>query len=160
MKRAELLESLSNSRYAVLEHFDLPPQDRTKTYAPGKWTVRQILAHLADMELVWLYRVSRGLAEPGRAVEAIDGDRWALGLDYASRPILINKELFHSARSQILYYIEALPESRLQQQVYHPEVGTVTVWELLEMLAGHTEHHLAQIDKARSTGMASALGAL
>jgi uncharacterized damage-inducible protein DinB len=158
MKRAELLESLSNSRYAVLEHFDLPPQDRTKTYAPGKWTVRQILAHLADMELVWLYRVSRGLAEPGHAVEEIDGDLWAIGLDYANRPILINKELFHSARSQILYYIEALPESHVQQQVRYPKEGLMTVWEMLERLAAHTDHHLAQIDTARSTGLASALG--
>ena len=152
MKRAQLLESLSRSRYEALSHFDLPPQDRDKTYAPGKWTVRQLLAHLADIELVWLYRISKALAEPGCAIDAVDGDAWAVELDYANRPILINKELFHSARSQVLYFIEALPEEHLHRRTRHPEYGELTVWEMLERLAEHTEHHLAQIATARSGG--------
>ncbi len=104
MPLVAMRESLRNSRDAVLAQFDAPAADLAKSYGPGKWTVHQILLHLADGEAVLLWRVCRAIAESGSTVEGFDQDAWVARLDYANRPLAPYKELFIYAVMEIVSY--------------------------------------------------------
>jgi len=149
MSRSEILASLRNSREAAIAAFNGPYADWNKAYAPGKWTIRQILVHLADVELVHLWRYSRALAEPGSPVYAFDHNGWVSKLRYDERPITVCRDLFTGIRDQILYFVETMPESTLENTVNHSENGLITASRILSYLCYHTDHHLEQIRFAR-----------
>jgi uncharacterized damage-inducible protein DinB len=149
MNRIELIDSFSRSRDAVLEQFEAPPDDLGKAYAPGKWTVQELLVHLTDCEYIYLWRFCRGLAESGSRVEGFDQDAWARELNYASRPLPICRELFLAARNQLIYLLEAHEDDALDRQFLHSEVGMMSVRKGISGFARHTEHHLEQIVAAR-----------
>ncbi|MCC6486136.1 MAG: DinB family protein [Candidatus Hydrogenedentes bacterium] len=148
MTREELIESLTQSRDAVLEQFDTPVSGLGKAYAPGKWTVRQLLVHLTDCEIVYLWRACRGLAEPGSHVHGFDQDAWAKELNYSSRPLPLCRDLFLAARNQLIYLLEAHEDGALERTFHHSEAGILTLRKGLTGFAGHTEHHLEQIRAA------------
>lgn len=149
MDRIQLIESFTRSRDAILEQFDTADADLAKAYAPGKWTVRNLLIHLADCEFIYLWRVCRGLAEPGSRVEAFDQDAWARELNYASRPLPGCRELFEAARNQLIYLLEAHEDGALDRQFHHSEAGIMTIRKGLSGFARHSDHHLEQILAAR-----------
>lgn len=144
----EILPLLRTTRDQVLQRYDTPESDLIKTYAPGKWNVRQLLVHLADCEFVYLWRLCRGLAEPGSGVYGFDQDAWQRALSYMERPLPLCRDLFLVARTQTIYYAETMPESALEQTIRHSEAGTMSVGRVLAYLAAHTRHHLEQIDAA------------
>src|SRR5579863_2674607 len=61
------------------------PERADKSPAPGKWSIRQIVAHLADCELVFAHRMRQVLAEENPTLVAFDQEAWARNLDYARR---------------------------------------------------------------------------
>jgi len=146
--RDEILTVLRTTRDRLLQRYDTPESDLAKSYAPGKWTVRQILVHLADCEFVYLWRLCRALAEPGSGVHGFDQDAWQDALHYAERPLPMCRDLFLVARSQVIYYAETMPDSAFEQTIRHSEAGTLSVGRVLGYLAAHTQHHLEQIDAA------------
>ena len=149
MNRNEVLASLRRSREATIAAYNGPYGDLEKTYAPGKWTIRQMLVHVADVELVHLWRYSRALAEPGSKVHAFDHDGWVVKLNYDQRPITLCRSLFAANRDQILYYLETMPEGTFENTVDHSENGVIPVSRILNYLVYHTDHHLEQIQFAR-----------
>ncbi len=150
MNRIELVDSFTRSRDAVLEQFEAPANDLTKAYGAGKWSVREILVHLTDCEVVYLWRLCRGLAEPGSRIEGFDQDAWARELDYAARPLPICRDLFLAARNQLIYLLETHEDEALERQFEHSEAGLMTVRKGISGFARHTEHHLEQISAARA----------
>ena len=149
MNRDELIESFTRSRDAVIEQFEAPKSELSQSYAPGKWTVRELLVHLTDCEVAYLWRLCRGLAEPGSRVEAFDQDAWARELNYTSRPLPICRDLFLAARNHLIYLLEAHEDGALDHQFHHSEAGVLTLRKGISGFAQHTEHHLEQIAAAR-----------
>jgi len=149
MTRDELIASFVRSRDAVLAQFDAATPDLCKSYAPGKWTVQQLLVHLADCEMVYLWRTCRALAEPGSSCAGFDQDAWANELNYVSRPLTISRDLFFGARNQLVYFLESHEDGALERRFVHSEVGVLTLRKGLTGFARHTEHHLDQIGAAR-----------
>jgi uncharacterized damage-inducible protein DinB len=143
--RASLMQSAADT--AAL--FDASDADLAKTYGPGKWSIRQILVHLADAEFVYLWRVSRAIAETGSPVEGFNQDLWAERLRYDQRSLLVSKALFESSRSQLLEYVGVVTEAELHHTVQHSEHGPIPLWTLLQGHAAHCEHHLDQIEAAQ-----------
>lgn len=150
MDRKVVIAGLTETRALVLEQFGAAPRELEKSYGPGKWTVKQILAHLADAELVFLWRLVRAACEPGANVEAYDQDRLAAGLSYATRPLAFEQDLFQSTRQLLIHYVEKLPEQSLLQECVHPERGRVMAIRWAERAIDHTAHHLTQIEAARA----------
>lgn len=148
MTREELLESFRKSKERVLACFDLGGAAMTKSYAPGKWCVREIIIHLADVEMVYLWRLLRGLAERGSRVEAMNPDAWAEDLRYKERPLDLSRAMFAAARDEVLYFVETMKPEAFDYDIDHSERGLMRVGELLDYLAEHTGHHLEQIDAA------------
>lgn len=149
MNRYDLLTHLKLSRDAAVAAFDGPQSEWDKTYAPGKWTIRQMLVHMADVELVHLWRLSRAWAEPGSPVYAFDQDGWVGALRYGERPLDVCRDMFLGIRNQIVWYVETQPDASFDNTVHHSEAGIVPVTRILNYLVYHTEHHLEQIRFAR-----------
>lgn len=144
----QLLRALSVSMEETLAYFDLADEDLEKTYAPGKWTVRQLLHHLADAETVLYERIRRGIARPGQVVYGFDQDAWAQNLHYADRELSVDHAIYLAIRGGVMALATAYYESAGQQQYVHSETGLRTVKEEFDKVAWHNEHHLQQIRQA------------
>jgi hypothetical protein len=118
--------------------------------APGKWSAAQILAHLADCEIVFAFRLRQTLAEDGPLIQPFDQDKWASTYTGVSAAQAL--AVFKAIRGWNLRLIAlALPEAA-DRPVTHPERGTMTFLTLVETMAGHDLNHLAQLEKIKATG--------
>ena len=113
------------------------------SYAPGKWTARQILLHLAHVEMIDGVRLRMALAEPGYVVQPFTPDAWVHVESPASGPTVVAE--FHAMRRMNLGLWRAVPPDRWRAPFAHPECGTMTLEDLASICAGHELHHLAQL---------------
>ncbi len=119
--------------------------------APGKWSVRQIVAHLADAELVGAHRFRQVVAEANPTLIAFDQDAWTRNLDYARRKPKQSLETFRRIRAENYELLKGLPEEAFERTGNHSENGAVTLRRLLEGYAGHAESHARQLQDLRET---------
>jgi hypothetical protein len=111
MNRNEIVKELEADRDRVARQFAAPAADLGKTYGAGKWTVREILAHVSDCEFINLWRFLRAVAEPDSNVEVFEENDWAKRLDYAARPAEVSRDLFLTSRNTIIHYVKTLRHS-------------------------------------------------
>jgi uncharacterized damage-inducible protein DinB len=131
-KLQELTGSLSQ------EQIDAAP-------APGKWSIREIVAHLADCELVFAFRLRQTLAVDHAVIQPFDQSAWAErygAYDFASA-----LGMFVAARNWNLKLLGTVSEADQHKPTTHPERGTMIFWTLVETMAGHDINHLEQIEK-------------
>ncbi len=117
--------------------------------APGKWSARQIVAHLADSELVSAHRFRQVIAEENPTLVAYSQDAWAASLDYARRKPKQSLESFRRLRSENYELLKGLPEAAFARTGTHTENGSTTLRALLEDAAGHAEAHARQLQALR-----------
>jgi hypothetical protein len=117
--------------------------------APGKWSIRQIAAHVSDSEIAAAFRFRRIIAEDNPTLEAFDGDAWAGRLDYANRKPSQSLETFRRIRHENYELLRGLDASAFARTGNHTERGAVTLLDLLKMLAEHPENHARQIRSVR-----------
>ena len=117
---------------------------------PGKWSVRQILCHVADAEIVGAARFRRLIAEDDPALVAYDQDAWARNLDYGRRRIAQALETFRHMRAESHELLKNLPEEAFARQGTHSERGRVSLLDMLRVYACHAEQHAEQIRAVRS----------
>ena len=121
------------------------PAQFERTYAPGKWTARQILIHLAQTELALGTRARMALTTPNYAAQAFNQDDWI-----ARETTLSGKEALDAFLALVTMnreFFGALSAADLATTLSHPEYGALTVDWILNQLAGHQIHHLAQIEQ-------------
>ncbi len=117
--------------------------------APGKWSARQIVAHLADSELVAAHRFRQIVAEDNPTLVAYDQDAWTANLDYARRKPKQSLETFRRLRSENYELLKGLPASAFERAGNHTRNGRVTLLGLLEEDASHAESHARQLQALR-----------
>ena len=139
---------LEAARDRTLAYFDLDEAQLALTYAPGKWSVRCLLHHLADSETVLYDRIRRTISEPRQVLWAFDQDRWATGLDYWSMPLDLSRRIFEAVRAGVIYQARMHYEPRGHLEYVHSETGVRTLKDEFDKVAWHNEHHLAQIETA------------
>lgn len=144
----DIIGRLGRTRDQTLRYFDLGDEDLSRTYAPGKWTVRFILHHLADAEAVLSERIRRTLSEPRQVLWAFDQDAWASGLDYSQMPLDLSRGIYEATRAGIIHLTSQYYETSERRQFVHSETGVRTLKQEFEKVAEHNEHHLAQIEAA------------
>jgi hypothetical protein len=121
------------------------PEKENTAPAPGKWSPAQIIAHLADCELVFAFRLRQTLAEDAPMIQPFDQDKWAR--TYLGVPAKQALEVFTAMRGWNLRLIGlALPDSG-NRPVTHPERGAMTFLTIVETMAGHDLNHLEQLKK-------------
>src|SRR5438093_8726316 len=118
--------------------------------APGKWTIRQIMAHLADSELVGAHRLRLVIAEDNPTLTAFDQDAWTQNLDYARRKPTQSLDTFRRLRAENYELLKDLPESAFDRTGNHSETGPKTLRNLLTHFADHAETHARQLQEIRT----------
>ena len=118
--------------------------------APGKWSPRQILAHLADVESVQCVRVMGMLASENPELVAFDADEWAAAGRYASRDAGASAAASAAARSRLVELARSLDDAALSRPGTHPRCGAFTVGSWLEFIVWHDENHLGQLRESLS----------
>jgi hypothetical protein len=119
------------------------------TTAPEKWSIRQIIAHLADSELVGAQRFRQVIAEDKPTLTAFDQNAWARNLDYARRLPKQSLETFRRVRAENHELLKGVPESAFERTGMHTERGPLTLRQLLDGYAGHAESHGRQMQAIR-----------
>jgi hypothetical protein len=113
--------------------------------APDKWTIQEILMHIADSEANSYVRCRRFIAEPGKDVMAYDEMGWARQLDYHARDPQDALELFRWLRQSTHRLIQTLPGETWENTVFHPENGSMTLDDWLDVYERHIPDHLEQM---------------
>ncbi len=146
----EIITHLNNTRDITLSYFGLSADDLEKTYAPGKWTVKQVLVHLADAESVLHERIKRIIAEPGQVIWAFDQDMWCRNLDYENFPLEVSKDLYMANRQSVIFLAQKFYKDSINKTFVHSQTGVRTLKEEFDKVALHNSEHIHQINKAIS----------
>jgi len=120
----------------------------SRTPEPGKWSVREVVCHLADSELTFAFRIRQSLAEDHHTIQPFDQDRWAV--TYASYDLPHALATFDTVRRWNLKLVRSLPPEAFEKPVTHPERGRMTFRTLIETMAGHDLNHIRQIEQLRA----------
>lgn len=116
---------------------------------PEKWTIRQILWHLADSEIAGAMRFRQVIAEDDPVLQAYDQDAWAARLGYEKRKFSPAIELFRRLRLENHALLSSLPPEAFTRTGRHTESGPVTLLDLLRLYTEHVESHTRQILELR-----------
>jgi DinB superfamily len=135
--------SLTPGRLAELVK-DLDSGRLTQSPAPGKWSIRDILCHLADTEIAFAFRLRQALAEPNHVIQPFDQDRWAG--TYALFDAASALAVFTSLRDWNCKLIATVPAEAYEKPLTHPERGEMKFRTLVETMGGHDLNHLKQIE--------------
>jgi hypothetical protein len=117
--------------------------------APGKWSARDIVHHLADSEMTSAIRLRRLLAEPQPVIQGYDQDEFARRLHY-DRPIQASLLAFSAAREATADILDRLSDAEWAREGTHSESGRYTLERWLEIYAEHAHNHAEQIRRARA----------
>ena len=148
MSPDQLIERLKATMNQTMAFFELEESKLDLRYGPDKWTVRELLHHLADAETVMYERIRRTISKPGQLLWGFAQDDWAEKLEYDQFPLIINKHVYHSVRQAIIYLAEKHYETSPGLSYTHSRTGTRTLAEAFEKVAWHNQMHLDHIQQA------------
>jgi hypothetical protein len=117
---------------------------------PGKWSMAQVLAHLADSDLVWGWRLRLIVAQDRPPLTGYDQDAWADRLGYADTDPAWSVARFRNLREDNLRVIRRCTPGDLQRVGVHVERGEESLEHHLRLYAGHDLLHLNQLDRIAS----------
>jgi len=138
----DVLEATPGKLESILRQ--LGPTGVEKSLAPGKWSVREILSHLADCEIAFGFRLRQTLAEDNHVVQPFDQGKW--GESYAGYNAQSALATFSTLRQWNLALIKSTPPESLKRTVTHPERGIMTFSTIVETMGGHDLNHLQQLE--------------
>jgi hypothetical protein len=117
-----------------------------KRPAPEKWSAGEILAHLADVEIVQSWRIRSILGNPGTPIQAFDQDAWVTAGHYSKRDAKKSVEQFRVLREANLALLKTITPDQWKHHGLHSERGEETIDRIVHMLAGHDLNHLDQLN--------------
>ena len=123
------------------------PAKARKRPALGKWSIAEIVAHLADGELVGGYRIRAILGAPGSPVIGFDQDVWVTALHYDKRPLGKSFEQYRAFREANLALLKTLSPEQWKHTGIHNERGSESIETIVRMFAGHDINHFQQIER-------------
>lgn len=118
-----------------------------KSYAPGKWSARRLLVHLAQTELALGTRVRFALSQEGYAAQSFSQDDWISIDDWTDAGTAL--ETYLALRRMNIAMFRRLTPAQRERGFTHPEYGSLTVWWVANQMAGHDIHHLKQLEQVR-----------
>ena len=125
----------------------VPASKLRKRPAPEKWSVGEILAHLADSEIVVGWRLRQILGAPGTPIQAYDQDSWAAAGHYAKRDPRKSAEQFRIVREANLALLKSLAPEQWKHHGMHAERGVESIEHIVRMIAGHDINHTNQVER-------------
>jgi hypothetical protein len=114
---------------------------------PGKWSIAEIIAHLADVEIVASWRMRSVIGENGITIQPFDQDAWASAFQYQKRDARRSLEMFRVLRENNLAMLKEIPREVWENYGMHLERGKESVAHLARMFAGHDTNHVLQVER-------------
>jgi hypothetical protein len=139
---AALVRAFPAKLEAVLAQ--IGPSGMGRRLAPGKWTVSEMLCHLADTEIAFGFRWRQALAEENHVVQPFDQDKWA-----PRYPTMAGEDALRTLlamRHWNVLLLDRLAAEDWTRPVFHPERGEMDFRTMVEMMAGHDLNHLVQLE--------------
>ena len=121
-----------------------------RSYAPGKWSARLVLLHLAQTELALGTRVRYALSQEGYAAQSFSQDDWLPIDDSVDGRTAV--EVYTTLRRLNAAMFRGLTQAQRDRPFHHPEYGVLTVGWVAHQMAGHDLHHLKQIELIDAAG--------
>jgi DinB superfamily len=125
----------------------VPPAKLRKRPAPGKWSIAEIIAHMADTEIVGGFRMRFILGAPGTPIQGFDQDVWVEALHYNKRDTRKALEQFRVLRETNLAMLKSLTPEQWKHHGIHSERGEESIETIVRMFAGHDINHIQQIER-------------
>jgi hypothetical protein len=127
----------------------LTPEQEGMPEKPGKWSVRQVVQHLADSELVGGFRFRMVLAHDGPELPGYDQDLWAQRLRYEESDMATALNEFETYRRSNLRLLRRATPEEMKRVMHHSERGDESLEYMVRLYAGHDRKHLGQIARIR-----------
>lgn len=121
------------------------PERSAAPPTPGRWSPAEIVAHLADCELVFAFRLRQTLAEDNPTIQPFDQEKWAA--QYNGIPAAQALGVFSAIRGWNLQLLTHVTSEAVNRTATHPERGTMTFQTIMETIAGHDLNHIAQLER-------------
>ena len=118
--------------------------------APGEWSAREVVHHLADSETMAGIRLRRLLIEDAAQIQGYDPDEYARRLRYQERPMEPALQAFEAARTTTAQLLDVMTDADWQRAGVHNEMGAYPVARWLQVYGVHAHDHAAQIRKNRA----------
>jgi DinB superfamily len=119
----------------------------TRRPSPDKWSVAEIVAHLADAELAIAWRLRQVLSNNAIPIQAYDQDLWARTFNYARRDPRQSLANFRALREANVALLKSVPRKLWDNYGVHAERGNESVNHVVKMVAGHDLNHLKQVER-------------
>jgi hypothetical protein len=140
------LDALAETPGRIRELVEHWGDDRfERSYAPGKWSARKVLVHLAQTELALSTRARFALSQQPYTAQAFSQDEWMPLDDEADARTAL--DAYTTLRRLNLAMWRALGPDQLDRPFTHPEYGELTVGWIMAQMAGHDIHHLKQLER-------------
>ena len=123
----------------------LTPQQIEHKPSPAKWSLREIMAHMADCEIAWSWRLRQVFGEDNPMLQPFDQDAWSEA--YASYAWLQARTTWAALRAWNVGFLSGLTEAQKSRTATHPEIGKLTLWTVASIAAGHDLHHLRSLER-------------
>ena len=114
-------------------------------YSEGKWTVRQVVHHLADSHMNAFVRMKLMVTEHMPTLKPYNQDEWAKLHDSSKLPVQSSLSILKGLHDRWCALLDHLPEEMWARKANHPEHGEVSMESMLNTYAGHGRHHVEQI---------------
>jgi len=151
MSHAELIERFLKGPEVMGQAVrNVSPAVLDKVPAPGKWSIRQYLVHVADTELAVGSRLRQVVADPGGNLAAFDQEKWAASLCYDKQPVEDVLAVFAAMRKVSGNMLRNIPASAWNNKGIHPKRGEMTLVTLVELATNHCENHAKKIGELKA----------
>jgi hypothetical protein len=122
----------------------LLPEDRLDIVSPeNRFTAREVVAHLADVEDMILGRLKAAVESPGTQVDYFDEDQRAIDLEYSHSDIWEQLEVFKARRRETIAYVQGIQD--WSGWIIHPEQGKMTASDVIHTFVGHDHYHIEHL---------------
>jgi len=142
--RDAAVQELLKTLHETLPLFDQPADVLARSYAPGKWTLRQMLVHISDAETVLLDRLRRLASENNPTLVAFNQDLWTSAMRSDERDLTLSRMQYDTARRNVIELARLLPAEFDAKTGTHTEAGTLSFGDVLGKVHKHNAHHLEQ----------------
>jgi uncharacterized damage-inducible protein DinB len=146
---ADAYETISYTAHQLAELTkNLDEARMNRVPAPGKWSIRDILCHLADCEIAFGFRLRQAVAEPNHVIQPFDQEKWAGPYELFDAASAL--ATFTALRDWNCKLIATVPPDGYAKPLTHPERGEMTFRTLVETMGGHDLNHIGQIEALAS----------
>src|SRR5262249_55808620 len=144
--RYYVMQGLAGTPYVIDRLLgEAGPADFNRRPDPDRFTIREVMGHLADWEGVWLERILKMHDEDHPFLPGYDEGQWAIDHDYSHMDVSEQQARFRRGREKLVSTLKALTPEQWERTASHGEWGHVTIEGLAALVIGHDGYHMRQI---------------